>query len=95
MPERMAFLPKADVLSFEELDRLCAVFIQNGVRKLRITGGEPLVRKDIMRFLRGLARHLDTGALGRTCAHHQRNAPCRSTPSELAAIGVQTYQCLT
>ncbi len=63
MPERMAFLPKAEVLSFDELDRLCAVFIAAGVRKLRITGGEPLVRRDILHFMRGLSRHLRSGAL--------------------------------
>ncbi len=63
MPEDMRFLPKADVLSFEELERLCAVFVRAGVTKLRITGGEPLVRKDILSFLRGVARHLDDGGL--------------------------------
>jgi GTP 3',8-cyclase len=63
MPERMTFLPKPEVLSFEELDRLCAVFVAAGVRKLRITGGEPLVRRDIVLFLRGLSRHLRSGAL--------------------------------
>ncbi len=63
MPEHMNFLPKADVLSLEELDRLCSVFIEKGVRRLRLTGGEPLVRRDIMKLFRGLSRHLDTGAL--------------------------------
>ena len=63
MPEHMNFLPKADVLSLEELDRLCSVFIEQGVRRLRLTGGEPLVRRDIMKLFRGLSRHLDTGAL--------------------------------
>src|SRR5215813_7296991 len=63
MPEHMTFLPKADVLSLEELDRLCSVFIEKGVQRLRLTGGEPLVRRDIMRLFRGLSRHLQTGAL--------------------------------
>jgi GTP 3',8-cyclase len=63
MPERMTFLPKADVLTFEEIDRLCSVFIDGGVRKLRLTGGEPLVRRDIMGFINGLSRHLRSGAL--------------------------------
>ncbi|MEZ6023358.1 MAG: GTP 3',8-cyclase MoaA [Hyphomonadaceae bacterium] len=63
MPERMRFLPKQEVLSFEELDRLCSVFIGAGVTKLRLTGGEPLVRRDIMTFIRGLSRHLRSGAL--------------------------------
>jgi cyclic pyranopterin phosphate synthase len=63
MSEHMTFLPKKDLLSLEELDRLCAAFVAKGVRKLRITGGEPLVRKNILWLFRALARHLDTGAL--------------------------------
>ena len=64
MSENMTFLPKKDLLSLEELDRMCSAFIRLGVRKLRITGGEPLVRKGIMTFFRGMSRHLDSGALG-------------------------------
>lgn len=63
MPERMQFLPKADVLTLEELDRLCACFVERGVRKLRLTGGEPLVRRGIMEFINGLSRHLHAGRL--------------------------------
>ncbi|MGF1611346.1 MAG: GTP 3',8-cyclase MoaA [Kiloniellales bacterium] len=63
MAEDMTFLPKAEVLSLEELDRLCSAFVRHGVRKLRLTGGEPLVRRDIMRLFHGLSRHLGTGAL--------------------------------
>src|SRR5215203_5150595 len=63
MAEDMTFLPKQDLLTLEELDRLCTVFVGKGVRKLRITGGEPLVRRDIMTLFRSLSRHLDTGAL--------------------------------
>src|SRR5690349_24682307 len=63
MAENMAFLPKKDLLSLEELDRLCTVFIEKGVRKLRLTGGEPLVRKNILWLIRSLSRHLDSGAL--------------------------------
>lgn len=63
MSERMNFLPKAEVLSFEEIDRLCAAFIRRGVRKLRLTGGEPLLRRDFMDLARTLSRHLRTGAL--------------------------------
>jgi cyclic pyranopterin phosphate synthase len=59
----MTFLPKADVLSLEELDRLCSVFIAKGVRKLRLTGGEPLVRRNIMQLVNSLSRHLKSGAL--------------------------------
>jgi cyclic pyranopterin phosphate synthase len=63
MAEDMTFLPKAEVLSLEELDRLCSAFVDLGVRKLRLTGGEPLVRKNIMWLVRRLGRHLETGAL--------------------------------
>ncbi|MEM6666121.1 MAG: GTP 3',8-cyclase MoaA [Pseudomonadota bacterium] len=63
MAENMTFLPKRDVLSLEELDRLCTAFIDKGVRKLRLTGGEPLVRKGIMGLIESLGRHLETGAL--------------------------------
>ncbi|MEQ1614357.1 MAG: radical SAM protein, partial [Hyphomicrobiaceae bacterium] len=63
MSEHMTFLPKKDLLSLEELDRLCSAFVDKGVRKLRITGGEPLVRKNIMWLFRSLSRHLGTGAL--------------------------------
>lgn len=63
MSEHMTFLPKRDVLSLEELDRLCSAFVRRGVRKLRLTGGEPLVRRDIMWLVRRLGRHLDTGDL--------------------------------
>jgi cyclic pyranopterin phosphate synthase len=63
MSEHMTFLPKRDLLSLEELDRLCSLFVARGVRKLRVTGGEPLVRRDIMSFFRSMGRHLESGAL--------------------------------
>jgi cyclic pyranopterin phosphate synthase len=63
MSENMTFLPKKDVLSLEELERLCDVFVKLGVKKLRLTGGEPLVRKNIMSLIRGLSKHLKTGHL--------------------------------
>ncbi|ALV29802.1 cyclic pyranopterin phosphate synthase MoaA [Pannonibacter phragmitetus] len=63
MAEDMTFLPKREVLSLEELDRLCSAFIGKGVRRLRLTGGEPLVRKGIMGLIRSLSRHLQSGAL--------------------------------
>ncbi len=63
MAEDMTFLPKADLLTLEELDRLCSAFIAKGVRKLRLTGGEPLVRRNVMSLVRSLSRHLASGAL--------------------------------
>jgi cyclic pyranopterin phosphate synthase len=63
MSEDMTFLPKADLLTLEELDRLCSAFIAKGVRKLRLTGGEPLVRRNVMSLVRSLSRHLSTDAL--------------------------------
>ncbi len=63
MSEHMTFLPKADLLSLEELDRLCSAFVDKGVNKLRLTGGEPLVRRGIMTLVSSLSRHLKTGAL--------------------------------
>jgi cyclic pyranopterin phosphate synthase len=63
MAEDMTFLPKRDVLSLEELDRLCSAFIAKGVRRLRLTGGEPLVRRNILSLIRSLGRHLDSGKL--------------------------------
>jgi len=63
MSEHMTFLPKHDLLTLEELDRLCSAFVRRGVRKLRITGGEPLVRKNIIWLFNQLGRHLQTGTL--------------------------------
>ena len=63
MAEDMTFLPKSEVLTLEELDRLCSAFVRLGVRKLRLTGGEPLVRRNIMALIHALGRHLETGAL--------------------------------
>ncbi len=63
MSENMSFLPKKELLTLEELDRMCTAFIGLGVRKLRITGGEPLVRRGIMTFFDSMTRHLDSGAL--------------------------------
>lgn len=63
MAEDMTFLPKKDILTLEELDRLSSAFIERGVRKLRLTGGEPLVRRDIMKLVASLSRHLNRGQL--------------------------------
>src|SRR5918997_6611277 len=63
MAEDMTFLPKRDLLTLEELDRLCTAFIERGVRKLRITGGEPLVRRNILSLFEALGRHVASGDL--------------------------------
>ena len=63
MTENMTFLPKKELLTLEELDRMCSAFVDLGVEKLRITGGEPLVRRNIMSFFQSMSRHLDSGAL--------------------------------
>jgi cyclic pyranopterin phosphate synthase len=63
MSENMTFLPKKELLTLEELDRMCSTFVRMGVEKLRITGGEPLVRRGIMTFFQSMTRHLESGAL--------------------------------
>ncbi|MDQ6703776.1 MAG: GTP 3',8-cyclase MoaA, partial [Pseudomonadota bacterium] len=88
MSEEMNFLPKRDLLTLEELDRLCTAFVGRGVRKLRITGGEPLVRRNILHLFHALGRHIESGALaeltlttnGSRIAHHAK---------ELAEAGVR------
>ena len=80
MSEHMTFLPKKDLLSLEELDRLCSAFVAKGVRKLRITGGEPLVRKNILWLFRALSRHLRQRRAGRADADHQRQPAAQVRP---------------
>ena len=63
MSEHMTFLPKRDLLTLEELDRLCSIFVRMGVAKLRLTGGEPLMRRNVMQLIHSLGRHLDGGGL--------------------------------
>jgi len=88
MAEHMTFLPKKDLLTLEELDRICSAFIDKGVRKLRLTGGEPLVRKNIMHLIRGLSRHLKTGALEELTLTTNGSQLARYA-DELAACGVK------
>ena len=85
MAEHMTFLPKADLLTLEELDRLCTTFVHLGVEKLRITGGEPLVRKGIMTFFRAMSRHLDTGAL--------KELTVTTNGSQLARFATELADC--
>src|SRR6266699_1474644 len=85
MSEDMTFLPKADILSLEELDRLCSAFIAKGVRKLRLTGGEPLVRRGIMTLIASLARHLASGAL--------RELTLTTNGSQLARFAGELRDC--
>ncbi len=88
MVEDMTFLPKADVLTLEELDQVCSAFVSRGVRKLRMTGGEPLVRRDIMSLFRSLSRHLDTGALDELTVT-TNGSQLNRFADELADIGVK------
>ncbi len=88
MAENMTFLPKKDLLTLEELDRLCTVFIEKGVRKLRLTGGEPLVRRDIMTLFRSLGRHLDSGAL-KELTLTTNGSQLHRFAEELSACGVR------
>nr|WP_236774683.1 GTP 3',8-cyclase MoaA [Agrobacterium tumefaciens] len=85
MSEHMTFLPKKDLLTLEELDRLCSVFITRGVRKLRLTGGEPLVRKNIMSLVRNLGRHIETGML--------EELTLTTNGSQLAKFAVELADC--
>jgi len=88
MSENMTFLPKNDLLTLEELDRLCSAFIRMGVRKLRITGGEPLVRRNILTFFRAMQRHLDSGAL-RELTLTTNGSQLRKFAAELVDCGVR------
>ena len=88
MSEHMTFLPKAELLSLEELDRLCSAFIGLGVRKLRITGGEPLVRRGILTFFEAMSRHLQSGAL-QELTLTTNGSQLAKFAAPLAALGVR------
>ncbi|MCT2540122.1 GTP 3',8-cyclase MoaA [Sedimentimonas flavescens] len=88
MAEHMQFLPKKELLSLEELDRLCSAFVGLGVKKLRITGGEPLVRRDILTFFRRISRHLDSGALDELTLTTNGSQLARFA-DDLAALGMR------
>lgn len=85
MAEDMSFLPKSEVLSLEELDRLCSAFVARGVDKLRLSGGEPLVRRDIMHLFHSLSRHLDSGAL--------KELTLTTNGSQLGKYATELYDC--
>ena len=84
----MSFLPKTDVLTLEELDRLCSAFVARGVRKLRLTGGEPLVRRGIMSLINSLSRHLRSGALDELTLT-TNGSQLEKYSRDLAAAGIQ------
>jgi cyclic pyranopterin phosphate synthase len=88
MAEDMTFLPKSDLLTLEELDRLCSAFIRKGVRKIRLTGGEPLVRRNVMSLVRNLSRHLRSGALEELTLT-TNGSQLGKYAGELAAAGVK------
>ncbi|CAK7256482.1 GTP 3',8-cyclase [Shinella sp. WSC3-e] len=88
MAENMTFLPKKDLLTLEELNRLCSTFIAKGVRKLRLTGGEPLVRKNIMHLVRELGRQVHDGRLDELTLTTNGSQLARHA-AELADCGVR------
>lgn len=88
MSENMTFLPKKELLTLEELDRMCSAFVRMGVKKLRITGGEPLVRRGIMTFFEAMSRHLETGAL-RELTLTTNGSQLEKYADQLAACGVK------
>src|SRR6185437_14772837 len=88
MSEHMTFLPKADLLSLEELDRLCSAFVAKGVNKLRLTGGEPLVRRGIMTLISSLSRHVASGSLNELTLT-TNGSQLQKYASELKAHGVK------
>jgi cyclic pyranopterin phosphate synthase len=88
MSEHMTFLPKADLLTLEELDRLCSAFVAKGVSKLRLTGGEPLVRRGIMTLFSSLSRHLTSGAL-KELSLTTNGSQLEKYAAELKAHGVE------
>ncbi len=85
MAENMDFLPKPEVLTLEELDRLCSAFVARGITRLRLSGGEPLVRRDIMQLFHGLGRHLDSGAL--------QELTLTTNGSQLTKYAGELYDC--
>ena len=88
MSEYMTFLPKAEVLSLEEIDRLASAFVRRGTRKLRLTGGEPLVRRGLVQLVQSLSRHLDSGALDEITLT-TNGSQLRTHSRDLAAAGVR------
>jgi GTP 3',8-cyclase len=88
MSETMQFLPRRDLLTLEELDRLCGAFIARGTKKLRITGGEPLVRHGVMGLFHSLSRHIESGALEELTLTTNGSQLARFA-AELAACGVR------
>jgi GTP 3',8-cyclase len=88
MNEHMSFLPKADLLTLEELDRLCSAFVARGVRKLRLTGGEPLVRRGIMTLFSTLSRHLASGRLDELTLT-TNGSQLQKYAADLVALGIK------
>ena len=106
MAENMSFLPKSEILTLEELDRLCSAFVARGVRKLRLTGGEPLVRRGIMTLVNSLSRHLRTGQLDELTlttngsqlekyAHDLRAAGIRRINVSLDTLDADKFRAIT
>lgn len=85
MPEKMKFLPKQDVLSLEELNQIAAAFIELGVQKIRVTGGEPLVRKEIINFFQNTSKYLESGKL--------KELTLTTNGSQLSRYAQDLYNC--
>ncbi|MFQ5437361.1 MAG: GTP 3',8-cyclase MoaA, partial [Paracoccaceae bacterium] len=88
MSETMSFLPKKELLTLEELDRLCSLFVSQGVAKIRVTGGEPLVRRGIMGFFQSMSRHLASGRL-KELTLTTNGSQLRNYAADLARFGVR------
>ena len=88
MSERHTFLPKAEVLTIEELDRLCSAFVAMGTTRLRLTGGEPLMRRGFMQLVEDLSRHLRSGAL-KELTLTTNGTRLTEFAAELARLGVR------
>src|ERR1700747_443241 len=106
MSENMSFLPKSEILTLEELDRLCSAFITRGVPKLRLTGGEPLVRRGIMTLVNSLSRNLRSGQLDELTlttngsqlekyAHDLRAAGIRRINVSLDTLDADKFRAIT
>jgi len=88
MPETQTFLPRKELLNLEELDQVCSTFVERGVRKIRLTGGEPLMRRGLLDFIKGFSRHLESGDLEELTLTTNGSQLAKHA-ADLKALGVQ------